>query len=313
MNREGSAASVQNSANLSSLPPLGYSFSGSIYTPNEDRGLGIQAGALISTTGSEAIFNGLVSFGILFNATQDDGSGGGVEQINFIGQGQFMSLSAIESDDGNDNGSKPNVDAVVSAYIYLDYNFSEKIFDGDFSVYIDAEGVIKGAMNENQTLRNTGAGFVYGASFEVNADLDFGIASGSLDAGLGFDVMVRNFQDTYCYGNAETDLVGFNGWYGMGQMWAYLEGEVKILDVNVLNAGIAAILQAQLPNPTFAQATVGVKFKVLFKTVHKSFKVAIGDACTFVSDEDTDSSLGMKVITLIKHKRNYAVWRIWRI
>jgi len=370
MNRDGSAASVQNSANLSSLPPLGYSFSGSIYTPNEDRGLGIQAGALISTTGSEAIFNGLVSFGILFNATQDDGSGGGVEQINFIGQGQFMSLSAIESDDGNDNGSKPNVDAVVSAYIYLDYNFSEKIFDGDFSVYIDAEGVIKGAMNDegkavdasvyfapdkwyiyigtpdipcgvkvsipgigdlatfetyldvgtdipnmpdlpdevkeiaylvkkNQTLRNTGAGFVYGASFEVNADLDFGIASGSLDAGLGFDVMVRNFQDTYCYGNAETDLVGFNGWYGMGQMWAYLEGEVKILDVNVLNAGIAAILQAQLPNPTFAQATVGVKFKVLFKTVHKSFKVAIGDACTFVSDEDTDSSLGMKVITLI--------------
>jgi|GEM_PF-2800472 len=370
MDRDYSVSNLNNSVNTTSLPNIGTSFSGTKYTPNKARALGLKAGALISTTGTKSLFNGIVSLGILFNATNPDGSGGGVEEFTFNGTGQFLSLSDIAGPDVDaDQNAKPKVNSVLSAYIDITYNFSQNVFDGKFGVFMNTPGgIIKGTMNDagkmvdasayfspdkwyvylgtpttpcgigvylplvgtaefktymdvgtdvpnmpnlpqtvreiaykvkkNQTLRNTGAGFVFGASFDVHAEIDAGIASGELDAGLGFDLMVRNFPGAYCLGDSPSDEIGFNGWYAMGQMWAYLEGSVKILGFNVLSAGVAAVLQAQLPNPTFAQATVGVRVKVLFGTVKKSFKVAIGDACNIVSSSD-ESELGMKVISFM--------------
>ncbi|MBK7007855.1 MAG: hypothetical protein IPH36_04125 [Saprospiraceae bacterium] len=122
-------------------------------------------------------------------------------------------------------------------------------------------------IHQNQTFRSNGAGFVMGASFDVKASLNVGIASGWVAAGLGYDVMLRNFGNATCSG--DTAILGINGWYATGQMWAYLEGSLSVCSVNVLSAGLAAVLQAQLPNPTFAQATVGVKVKTIFGSFHK--------------------------------------------
>ncbi|MBK7787931.1 MAG: hypothetical protein IPJ54_05030 [Saprospiraceae bacterium] len=149
-------------------------------------------------------------------------------------------------------------------------------------------------IHQNQTFRSNGAGFVMGASFDVKASLNVGIASGWVAAGLGYDVMLRNFGNATCSG--DTAILGINGWYATGQMWAYLEGSLSVCSVNVLSAGLAAVLQAQLPNPTFAQATVGVKVKTIFGSFHKNMKVKFGDPCTIIEDGET-SPLGMKVIS----------------
>lgn len=149
-------------------------------------------------------------------------------------------------------------------------------------------------IHQNQTFRSNGAGFVMGASFDVKASLNVGIASGWVSAGLGYDVMLRDFGNATCSGSSST--LGINGWYATGQMWAYLEGSLSVLSVNVLSAGLAAVLQAQLPNPTFAQATVGVKVKTIFGSFHKNMKVKFGDPCTIIEDGET-SPLGMKVIS----------------
>lgn len=368
MDRDNSNNNIYESTQTSALPPIGTTFSNTVYTPNILRGLGLNAGAAIEFTSSGSLFNGNVEFGMLFNAEQPDGSGGGLHSLDFLGQGQFMSTESIESpgDSTQNDNVKPNVDSSLAAWLKLGYNFTDDVFDGNFKVYLNTPGgLIRGTMNDagkmvdasvyfsserwyvyigtpsnrcgaqlelpvvgavkfdayldvgndvpnmpplpsnvreiaykvhdNQTLRGTGAGFVFGASMNLSANMNFGIASGSLDAGLGFDLMVRNFPGAYCLGNDSDAELGINGWYSMGQMWAYLEGKIKILGINVLSAGVAAVLQAQLPNPTFAQATIGVNIKLLFKTVKKSFKVSLGESCHIVTGSDS-SPLGMEVL-----------------
>ena len=370
MDRDYSISNLTSVVNTSALPPIGTSFSGTVYTPNSERGLGLKAGALISTTGTKSLFNGLVSFGILFNEVDSTGAGG-IEEIDFNGMGQFLSLSPIESSGENqDTSSTPNISSSLTAFLNLNYNFTDNIFDGKFSCFLNTPGdFIKGGMDQhgklvhasayfspdkwyvylglpsapckikfqipgvnvqanvesyldvgtdvpemkplpnnvrkiaykvadNKSIRSSGAGFVFGSRFNLDAHMNFGIASGELNAGVGFDLMVRNYPGAFCLGDHPSDEIGINGWYGMGQMWAYVEGKVKIFGISVLEAGIAAVLQAQLPNPTFAQATVGVRFKAFFKTWRKSLKISIGEQCTIIS-EGTNNEIGMNVIQFI--------------
>lgn len=147
-----------------------------------------------------------------------------------------------------------------------------------------------------------GGGFLFGASLEIGAKIDVGIASGELKAACGFDVILKNYgKNAKCAGDAET--LGINGWYAMGQVYAYMEGNVKVMGVNVLSAGMAAVLQAQLPNPFFAQATVGVRVKTWLGSFNKSFKVELGEFCAIQTNPDDQSpaeqALGMRVFSNI--------------
>jgi hypothetical protein len=150
-------------------------------------------------------------------------------------------------------------------------------------------------IKSNDMFRNSGAGFVFGASFNIVSELDFGIGSAFIKAGLGFDMMMRQFEGATCVGT--NDEIGINGWYAMGQMWAYIEGDLQILGVNVLNAGIAAVLQAQLPNPFYAQATVAVKFKSFGIKYTKQLDVEFGNRCNIAAPNS--NGLGMEVISMI--------------
>jgi hypothetical protein len=150
-------------------------------------------------------------------------------------------------------------------------------------------------IKSNDMFRNSGAGFVFGASLNIEAGLDFGIGSAFIKAGLGFDMMMRQFEGATCVGT--NDEIGINGWYAMGQMWAYIEGDLQILGVNVLNAGIAAVLQAQLPNPFYAQATVAVKFKSFGFKYTKQLDVEFGNRCNIAAPNS--NGLGMEVISMI--------------
>lgn len=145
---------------------------------------------------------------------------------------------------------------------------------------------LAGRINDNASLRRSGQGFVAGASFGITAGL--GAAStirADLTAEAGFDIMLRKYEDVNCADDEEQDGIGINGWYAVGQMWAYLTGSVKIFGFEVFKAGIAAILQAQLPNPFFAQATLAVRVKLLFATINKRLSVSFGKPCELVPDD----------------------------
>lgn len=152
-------------------------------------------------------------------------------------------------------------------------------------------------INRNETLRTTGQGLVMGANVDADASIGLaGFVEADLRAMLGFDLMVRKYNNVTCKGSG--DEIGINGWYASGQMYGLIEGALKVLGLNVFEAGVAAVLQAQLPNPVFAQATIGVRAKVAFITIKKSLAVSIGTPCELVAENPADE-FGMNIITSI--------------
>lgn len=118
------------------------------------------------------------------------------------------------------------------------------------------------------------AGLIFGSSLAISMpELQFFIFYASFQAGVGFDVMLRNYGvNARCANNMESnDPIGINGWYATGQMYAYLQGAIGIaIDIlgfqgrwEILSIGGAAILQARLPNPFWMRGVVGGYFSIL--------------------------------------------------
>ncbi|NBP68345.1 MAG: hypothetical protein EBU52_06330, partial [Cytophagia bacterium] len=114
-----------------------------------------------------------------------------------------------------------------------------------------------------------GAGVGFGASFRVDTgDLSFLIFYGRFAAGLGFDIMLKDYGDAQCRGGGQ---LGINGWYANGQAYAYFEGTIgikvkifrKTKKINILDIGAAVVAQAKLPNPTWVKGVAGGRFSVL--------------------------------------------------
>ncbi|MBW8241189.1 hypothetical protein K1F50_00155 [Muricauda oceani] len=134
-----------------------------------------------------------------------------------------------------------------------------------------------------------GAGYAFGASFSVGKEIDWGIVYASVRAGVGFDLMLRDFGDAHCLG--KSGPLGMDGWYATGQLYAYLQGEigaqVKLFGmrkrVPILKAGLAVLAQAQLPNPWFIRGYAGIDVKVLgVVSIRTRLKVTIGEECEIV-------------------------------
>ena len=338
---------LEHTSNAPVLPGLGQSFSGMGYIPDASKRLGLKAIAIVATL-KEEIFNGTVSLSVTF------GNNDQLEEMRFTGSGQFLKglNKAIKPDFVEGSGTAPGtVNAALSAFVDLTYNFSEPSFHGKLQAFLNA-GLIRGGgnggkvidaevhfdptqwyiyiglpdeerrcqiifdlplvgditasayldvgtnvppmapipgnvrsiayrVNDNASLRKSGAGFVFGAAinFDLSASLA-GIVSAHLDATAGFDIMLRKYEGLHCQGSSTP--VGIDGWYAAGQIYAYVYGELKAFGINIVSAGVAAVLQARLPNPFFAQATIGVKIKLLFVTIRKSLKLELGDDCLLV-------------------------------
>jgi hypothetical protein len=112
-----------------------------------------------------------------------------------------------------------------------------------------------------------------------------------LDVGAGFDVMVFNSENSRCSGSS--DPIGVNGYYAMGQVYAYLsgglgarkykDGELK-KQYDVGSMAVAGLLQGKLPKPSYVYGAVGVKCTVLFViTFHFDVDVEFGNDCNIVS------------------------------
>ncbi len=132
-----------------------------------------------------------------------------------------------------------------------------------------------------------GQGIGFGASLRIDTgNKTFLIFYGRFQAGVGFDVMMRNYGGVTCAGRGS---LGINGWYANGQAYAYFDGNIgvqvklfgNVKRVDILKIGAAVVAQAKLPNPVWIKGTVGGHFSVLGGLVkgNCSFEVTIGEEC----------------------------------
>jgi hypothetical protein len=135
-----------------------------------------------------------------------------------------------------------------------------------------------------------GKGFAFGANLSINTgDLTFLILYAHFSAGMGFDIMLKDYGDIECKGR--NGAIGMNGWYANGQSYAYLQGELGVkvnlwfmkAKVPVITADMATLMQAKLPNPSSFKAYMAVKAKVLgLINVNCRFKLLIGEDCEMI-------------------------------
>ncbi len=136
-----------------------------------------------------------------------------------------------------------------------------------------------------------GRGIAFGTDFRVaTGDITALILYANFEAGLGFDIMMRNYADAQCEGRSGS--IGMNGWYANGQAYAFLQGEMGVnvnllfvkKKVPILKGASAMLLQAKLPNPAWFAGTMAVKFEVLDGLVKGSanLKIELGEECKIV-------------------------------
>jgi hypothetical protein len=163
-------------------------------------------------------------------------------------------------------------------------------------------------MRDENALANAG-GFAFGASLDFDTgDLAFLIFYARFQAGIGFDIMLKDYGEARCSNTGDT--VGINGWYANGQSYAYLQGElgvrVKLLFVNlkipIISAGAAVLMQAKLPNPVWIRGYVGGYMNILGGLIKGRFrfKMTIGEECVF---ENAAPLGGIKLITDVSPKK----------
>lgn len=157
----------------------------------------------------------------------------------------------------------------------------------------------------DENMLGDGRGLAFGMDFSIDTgDMTFLIFYARLQAGVGFDIMVKDYGDTECAGSGP---IGIDGWYANGQAYAYIQGEigvnVKLLFIKkkipIVTAGLAILMQAKLPNPVWIRGYAGGNFSVLGGLVKGKFrmKVEFGEECEMINGGPLD---GLKIISDIQ-------------
>ena len=139
--------------------------SGIRYVPDVGAGLSVKAAVKIGTTPNPKAFNGNASFEIAFYDQ------GGIKNLNFKGEGNFMSLPIEENTDVLQDNLKSIIayksnylqpegllvntstssNAAVSGHLDINYDFSNRILHGNIEVFINtAGGIVQGTGNQGR-------------------------------------------------------------------------------------------------------------------------------------------------------------------
>lgn len=150
-----------------------------------------------------------------------------------------------------------------------------------------------------------------GVAFGFRLSTDFEASGGpfyvSFEALFGFDASFAKYNGVQCSGS--DGLIGMEGWYAKGRVFAYMaakvgmdvdcwlyEGRVTLLDMQ-----IAAALQAELPNPTWIKGNLDIKASVLngLVEVDTEFEFEVGVKCK-IHTSAVAALDGLEVVTDIQ-------------
>ncbi|MEM6317700.1 MAG: LamG-like jellyroll fold domain-containing protein [Bacteroidota bacterium] len=142
------------------------------------------------------------------------------------------------------------------------------------------------------TSAQSGDGLIFGARFNVpDNTYEFLMFKARLDAAMGFDVSMVHYDDSFVksLNCTNSGKFGLRNWYARGQAYGYVDGALDMhiklgfIDkwVNLVTINAAALVQAELPNPTWMRAALKVKGSVLdgLLKVNIRFKMELGKRC----------------------------------
>ncbi len=174
---------------------------------------------------------------------------------------------------------------------------------GRLGTEAETDAVLNGDRDEGTTSSlPTGAGFAFGATFEVDVDLSLAIIYAKFYMGLGFDVNLSKLNSALmCAGDEErgydeiTDP-GRNRWFAQGQFYCGMEGELgvqlnlifKKFRFPIINLSAAMLVKGNLPNPMGFKGQATVNYAVLGGRFSgsASFQVEKGQPCLFMIKGD---------------------------
>ncbi|PWS28685.1 hypothetical protein DHW03_02225 [Pedobacter yonginense] len=138
----------------------------------------------------------------------------------------------------------------------------------------------------------SGLGIAFGSSLGFDTgNLQFLIFYARFAAGAGFDVMLKDYgRSAHCEG--ESGPIGIGGWYANGQVYAFVQGKIgirirlfrRMRTFDIIDIGVAAALQAKLPNPTWIHGAVGGYYRLLGGLIKGrcKFEFTVGKECKIV-------------------------------
>lgn len=133
-----------------------------------------------------------------------------------------------------------------------------------------------------------GGGLMFGAQVYGYLDVDLGIFYLNAGATAGFDISIIQLPpEAKCLNFSGKP--GINGWYGYGQLYAYLYAKFGIRinlgfwkkDFDICDAGIGGLFQMQGPRPSHFEGKARVKLKLLggLVNIDRRFSFACGQSC----------------------------------
>ena len=131
-------------------------------------------------------------------------------------------------------------------------------------------------------------GVMLGASVWGYINVDLGILYADMGAEAGFDVSITHIGDeVYCVG--VPGAAGWKGWYGEGQLYAYLYAKMGLRlnlgfwkgSIDLVDAGIGGVLQMGLPNPSYFTGDLRMKLRLLGGLINfnRRFQFTCGKKC----------------------------------
>lgn len=154
----------------------------------------------------------------------------------------------------------------------------------------DPQGLSTEALDKATAVINTmklKGGVMFGASIEGSFGCNAVIAYCDVDAIAGFDLVLKKVAGG-C--DNRPGLIGKNGWYGMGQIYAYVHGEIGLMlnlwifkgKAPICDMGVGLLMQGGFPNPSWLYGKARAKCKLFGGLIkfNKSITINAGQMCT---------------------------------
>lgn len=168
--------------------------------------------------------------------------------------------------------------------------------------YVQSDNISGANAARSAAAGNFGAGIsggvMFGAEVYGHLGLHLGLLEGGFDMLAGFDVSLRKLSGAAeCMNLGRTP--GWHGWYGEGQLYAYLRAYINLcvdlgffdpISFNLINAEMGGLLQMGGPAPSYFIGKLRAKVKLLGGLVNfdKKFEFECGQVCRLYRGDPLD-------------------------